>query len=132
MYRRSTKYMTFNLFFWVFYFLFFTGFIYGSAPQSVLRNSSLIVPSVKKDAAKEESSTGIAPDAALHNINSTEGVWDSSKYISIDEVKPGMKAYCLTCYSGTEIEKFDFLFRVQMSVLSTQVLWPDAAARQYI
>jgi hypothetical protein len=107
MYRRSTKYMTFNLFFWVFYFLFFTGFIYGSAPQSVLRNSSLIVPSVKKDAAKEESSTGIAPDAALHNINSTEGVWDSSKYISIDEVKPGMKAYCLTCYSGTEIEKFD-------------------------
>jgi hypothetical protein len=32
---------------------------------------------------------------------------DKSRYITIDEVKPGMKAYCLTSYKGTEIEKFD-------------------------
>ena len=32
---------------------------------------------------------------------------DKSKYISIDEVRPGMEAYCLTAYKGTEIEKFD-------------------------
>ncbi|MBN2456083.1 MAG: hypothetical protein JXB29_06040 [Sedimentisphaerales bacterium] len=32
---------------------------------------------------------------------------DKSKYISIDEVKPGMQAYCLTSYKGTEVEKFD-------------------------
>ena len=32
---------------------------------------------------------------------------DKSKYISIDEVQPGMEAYCLTTYKGTEIEKFD-------------------------
>ena len=36
-----------------------------------------------------------------------EDGWDSAKYISIDEIQPGMEAYCLTCYRGTEIEKFD-------------------------
>jgi len=35
-----------------------------------------------------------------------EGVWDSDRYISTDEVKPGMEAYCLTVYKGTEVEKF--------------------------
>ncbi|MHC4641915.1 MAG: SpoIVB peptidase S55 domain-containing protein [Planctomycetota bacterium] len=39
--------------------------------------------------------------------NATEGAWDPAKYIGIDEIQPGMKAYCLTCYSGTKIEKFD-------------------------
>jgi len=32
---------------------------------------------------------------------------DKTKYISIDEIRPGMEAYCLTAYKGTEIEKFD-------------------------
>ena len=32
---------------------------------------------------------------------------DPTKYITIDEVRPGMEAYCLTGYKGTEIEKFD-------------------------
>ncbi len=31
---------------------------------------------------------------------------DTSKYISLDEIKPGMDAYCLTCYKGTKVEKF--------------------------
>jgi hypothetical protein len=35
-----------------------------------------------------------------------ENLWDSSKYISFDEVKSGMKAYCLTEYSPAGIEKF--------------------------
>ena len=35
-----------------------------------------------------------------------EGIWDPARYISIDEVKPGMEAYCLTVYKGTEAEKF--------------------------
>ncbi len=35
-----------------------------------------------------------------------ENIWDSSKYISIDEIKPGMEAYCLTEYSIAGIEKF--------------------------
>jgi hypothetical protein len=34
------------------------------------------------------------------------GIWDPAKYISIDEVRPGMEAYCLTVYKGTEVEKF--------------------------
>ncbi|MGB2808617.1 MAG: SpoIVB peptidase S55 domain-containing protein [Sedimentisphaerales bacterium] len=44
---------------------------------------------------------------AAGTSNAIEGVWDPAKYIGIDEIKPGMKAYCLTCYSGTKIEKFD-------------------------
>ena len=44
---------------------------------------------------------------AAGTANAKEGVWDPAKYISIDEIRPGMKAYCLTCYSGTKIEKFD-------------------------
>jgi len=36
-----------------------------------------------------------------------EGVWDPAKYIGIDEVKPGMEAYCLTTYKGTDVEKFN-------------------------
>ena len=35
-----------------------------------------------------------------------ESLWDSSKYISIKEIKPGMKAYCLTEYGTAGIEKF--------------------------
>jgi hypothetical protein len=36
----------------------------------------------------------------------TEGL-DRSKYITVDEIRPGMEAYCLTVYEGTQIEKFD-------------------------
>ena len=39
--------------------------------------------------------------------NAIAGTWDPAKYIGIDEIRPGMKAYCLTCYSGTKIEKFE-------------------------
>jgi hypothetical protein len=33
--------------------------------------------------------------------------WDQARYISVDEIKPGMTAHCLTCLSGTEVEQFD-------------------------
>ncbi len=36
-----------------------------------------------------------------------EGIWDSSRYISVDEVRPGMEAYCLTVYKGAKVEKFN-------------------------
>jgi hypothetical protein len=39
-------------------------------------------------------------------LKGLEGVWDPAKYISVDEVRPGMEAYCLTVYKGTEVEKF--------------------------
>lgn len=39
--------------------------------------------------------------------SSVEDVWDPAKYISVDEIQPGMEAYCLTCYEGTKIEKFE-------------------------
>lgn len=35
------------------------------------------------------------------------GPIDSSKYITVDEIRPGMQAYCLTCYQGSKIEKFE-------------------------
>jgi len=31
---------------------------------------------------------------------------DKTKYITVDEIRPGMEAYCLTVYKGTKIEKF--------------------------
>ncbi len=39
--------------------------------------------------------------------NAIEDIWDPAKYISIDEIKPGMEAYCLTEYGAAGIEKFD-------------------------
>ncbi len=36
-----------------------------------------------------------------------EKIWDPAKYISLDEIKPGMKAYCLTEYSPVGVEKFN-------------------------
>jgi hypothetical protein len=45
-------------------------------------------------------------DYAQDRPETTEGIWDPNKYISVDEVRPGMEAYCLTCYKNTEIEKF--------------------------
>lgn len=32
--------------------------------------------------------------------------WDPARYISIDEVRPGMDAWCLTVLEGTEVKKF--------------------------
>lgn len=33
-------------------------------------------------------------------------LWDPARYISLEEIKPGMKAYCLTEYGIAGIEKF--------------------------
>jgi hypothetical protein len=35
-----------------------------------------------------------------------EDIWDSDRYIGLDEIKPGMEAYCLTEYDVAGIEKF--------------------------
>ena len=32
--------------------------------------------------------------------------WDPSRYIDINEIRPGMEGYCLTCFSGTQPERF--------------------------
>jgi len=36
-----------------------------------------------------------------------EDIWDPAKYIGLDEIEPGMEAYCLTEYGVAGIEKFD-------------------------
>jgi hypothetical protein len=54
----------------------------------------------------------VAGEPALSGGNRTEvpdrleGIWDPAKYISLDEIKPGMEAYCLTEYGVAGIEKF--------------------------
>lgn len=32
--------------------------------------------------------------------------WDPGRYIDINEIRPGMEGYCLTCYSGAQPERF--------------------------
>src|SRR5512146_371189 len=34
-------------------------------------------------------------------------LWDAQRYIRVDELKPGMPAYCLTDYGEAGIEKFE-------------------------
>ncbi len=36
-----------------------------------------------------------------------DAMWDSQRYIRVDEIKPGMPAYCLTDYGEAGIEKFE-------------------------
>jgi hypothetical protein len=43
---------------------------------------------------------------ADHSASSTTGI-DKTKYITIDEITPGMDAYCLTVYQGVEPNKFN-------------------------
>lgn len=54
-------------------------------------------------ASNEQSS---ANPKAINPPKGLEKIWDSSKYISLDEIKPGMNAYCLTEYGLAGIEKF--------------------------
>ncbi|MHC4228341.1 MAG: hypothetical protein ACYSW0_13030, partial [Planctomycetota bacterium] len=35
-----------------------------------------------------------------------EGIWDPARYIGLDEIRPGMEAYCLTEYGAAGIERF--------------------------
>ncbi|MCP4452407.1 MAG: hypothetical protein GY809_13170 [Planctomycetes bacterium] len=44
---------------------------------------------------------------ARTNPDPAASLWDNTRYIDVDDVKPGMPAYCLTCYSGTTVERFD-------------------------
>ena len=48
-----------------------------------------------------------AGDDFLPHEKSKEVALDPTQYITIDEIQPGMKAYCLTTYKGTKIEKFN-------------------------
>jgi hypothetical protein len=36
-----------------------------------------------------------------------DALWDSQRYIRVDEIKPGMPAYCLTDYGEAGIERFE-------------------------
>jgi len=44
--------------------------------------------------------------AASGGLCSAEQSPEPARYISVDEVRPGMEAYCLTVFKGTEVEKF--------------------------
>jgi hypothetical protein len=72
-------------------FIAFTGALSGAAEPAEIRATR-----------DERRATNLAEQAP----KGTEGVWDPAKYISIDEIKPGMQAYCLTEYGSAGIEKF--------------------------
>ena len=54
-----------------------------------------------------------AGESALSSMNGPavptglQGIWDPAKYISLDEIRPGSKAYCLTEYGVAGIERFE-------------------------
>lgn len=50
-------------------------------------------------------SAGVAHAAGKRQAR-IDALWDANKYIRIDEVKPGMEAFCLTDYGDDGIEKF--------------------------
>jgi len=66
---------------------------------------SLVAPPCL-NAVGEQASQGQTPTRAANSNDPVEGLWDPSKYIDIDEIKPGMEAYCLTDYGGHGVEKF--------------------------
>ena len=51
--------------------------------------------------------TSASPEQNKIIPDELENIWDPEKYISFEEVKPGMEAYCLTEYSISGIEKFN-------------------------
>lgn len=50
--------------------------------------------------------TGLTVQGNTKTPDGLEGIWNPAKYISINEIKPGMDAYCLTEYGTAGIEKF--------------------------
>ncbi len=46
------------------------------------------------------------PSEGLAPVPAAGAGLDKTKYITVDEIVPGMDAYCLTVYKGTEIERF--------------------------
>ncbi len=46
------------------------------------------------------------PGVSTQSPVGLEGIWDPARYIGLDEIKPGMEAYCLTEYGIAGVEKF--------------------------
>ncbi len=57
-------------------------------------------------AALARSIADVRTVASAKAPDGTEGVWDASRYISLDEVRAGSEAYCLTEYGPAGIERF--------------------------
>ncbi len=51
--------------------------------------------------------TALSDSSKTPTPNGLKNFWDPARYISIDEIEPGMDAYCLTEYGIAGIEKFD-------------------------
>jgi len=49
---------------------------------------------------------GAEPAEQTKELNAPSDGWDPARYISLDEIKPGMEGYCLTEYGVDGIEKF--------------------------
>ena len=71
---------------------------------------SVVFASPLLAAARQPWSLYAADEILLLGINkdnnAVEEIWDPQKYIGLDEIEPGMEAYCLTEYGVAGIEKF--------------------------
>jgi len=63
-------------------------------------------PAVRKDSLGEQFENSDAPNETS-GIPDGRGIWDVSRYIGLDEIRPGMEGYCLTEYGAAGIEKFN-------------------------
>ena len=76
----------------------------GSACMAAVVADSKPVLGGRPALARSIADTRIAASAKAPD--GTEGVWDAARYISLDEVKAGAEAYCLTEYGPAGIERF--------------------------
>ena len=77
-----------------------SSFCWAAEPRSIQSNVELDTPrsgSMLRDEQLDKTAISVPKGV----------VWDPNKYIGLDEISPGMKAYCLTVYKGTDVEKFE-------------------------
>jgi hypothetical protein len=103
----GTKRKIFCFLAYLYCLLFLSVSFCGAGQQLILRSSALAVPATENDTTKDELEQAATSSTTRSYDSPVEGIWDPAKYISIDEISPGMEAYCLTCYGGVKIEKFD-------------------------
>ena len=87
--------------FFLFCVLFLAGSLSAADPIISKTPEPFVLPAVRTAAeAGMQADKTKAPDAI-------RDIWDPNKYISLDEIRPGMDAYCLTEFGDAGIEKFD-------------------------
>ncbi len=78
--------------------------VWAGVLLTVLLVLTIVVPINQVVYAADEAVTADAKNVVIPA--GLDGIWDPNRYIGLDEIKPGMEAYCLTEYGLAGIEKF--------------------------